>query len=236
MSAVLRTEGIEVRYGETSVLRAVTVEVERGEAVSVIGPNGSGKTTLLKTIAGLLRPRHGRVIYDGVRLDGLPAHRVVRLGIAYVPAEKELFPQMTVLENLELGAYANPTATDERLAFVFGLFPRLRERTAQLAGTMSGGEQQMLAIGRAMMAGPKVLMLDEPSTGLAPKLVAEMYEQLSRLKAAGLTILLAEQQVPLALAFSDRTYVLENGAIRLAGPSRDLLGDPEIKRAYLGVA
>jgi branched-chain amino acid transport system ATP-binding protein len=236
VTPLIGTERLEVGYGETPVLRDVSVEVSKGEAVSVIGPNGAGKTTLLKTIAGMLRPKHGRVVYEGRRLDGRPAHTIVRLGIAYVPAEKELFTLMTVRENLELGAYANPRASEGRLEFVFSLFPRLRERAAQMAGTLSGGEQQMVAIGRAIMAGPKVLLLDEPSTGLAPRLVVELYEQLSRLKAEGLTILLAEQQVPLALAFSDRTYVLENGSTRLSGASRDLLGDPEIKRAYLGVA
>ena len=232
----IRVERLEVSYAEMPVLRDVSIEAQRGEAVGVIGPNGSGKTTLFKAIVGMLRPKRGKVFYDGTRLDGLGTPDIVRLGIVYVPAERELFPQMTVLENLDLGAYVNQKARGELLEFVFGFFPRLKERARQLAGTLSGGEQQMLAIARGLMARPKVLLLDEPSTGLAPILVAEMYRQLSRLKKEGLTVLLAEQQVPLALSFTERAYVLENGRVKLSGTSKDLLGEPEIKRAYLGVA
>ncbi|MEK7880139.1 MAG: ABC transporter ATP-binding protein [candidate division NC10 bacterium] len=236
MSALIRVEGIAVGYDEVPVLRDVSLEVQRGEAVGVIGPNGAGKTTLFKAIVGMVRPAKGRILYDGAGLRGLATYQIVRRGIVYVPAERELFPQMTVLENLELGAYGCHGTGAELLPFIFSLFPRLAERRDQLAGTMSGGEQQMLAIARGVMARPKVLLLDEPSTGLAPMLVAEMYQRLSRLKDEGLTILLAEQQVPLALSFTDRAYVLENGSITLSGKSQDLLGDPEIKRAYLGVA
>ena len=233
---LIRVEGLEVSYAEMPVLRDVSIEAQRSEAVGVIGPNGSGKTTLFKAIVGMVRPKRGKIYYDGTRLDGLGTPDIVRLGIVYVPAERELFPQMTVLENLDLGAYINQKARGELLEFVFSFFPRLKERARQLAGTLSGGEQQMLAIARGLMAKPNVLLLDEPSTGLAPLLVAEMYRQLSRLKKEGLTILLAEQQVPLALSFTERAYVLENGRVKLSGTSKDLLGEPEIKRAYLGVA
>ena len=232
---LVRVEALHAGYGLAAVLHDVSIEAHAGEAVAVIGPNGAGKTTLLRTIVGMLRANRGRVHYDGRPLDGLRPYQVARLGLVYVPAERELFPTMTVLENLELGAFRDTRAAPVRLRQVLGLFPRLEERKSQLAGTLSGGEQQMLAIGRALMAGPKVLMLDEPSTGLAPQAVAELYRQLARLKSAGLTILLTEQQVPLALALTDRAYVLEQGAIRLTGRSGDLLGDPSIKKAYLGV-
>ena len=233
---LVRVEALYAGYGQTAVLRDVSIEAHPGEAIAVIGPNGAGKTTLLKAIVGMLRPTHGRVHYGGRQLNGLRAFQVARLGLVYVPAERELFPTMTVLENLELGAYTNVRAKALQLEYVFGLFPRLQERVHQLAGTLSGGEQQMLAIGRALMGGPKVLLLDEPSTGLAPKAVAELYRNLSQLKSAGLTIIVTEQQVRLALSLTDRAYVLEQGSIRLSGRSSDLLGDPSIKKAYLGVA
>jgi branched-chain amino acid transport system ATP-binding protein len=236
MSALVGTEDIEVGYGDMPVVRGVSLEVRQGEAVAVIGPNGAGKTTLFKSIAGMLALRRGRILYEGARVDGLRHYDMVKRGVVYVPAERELFPQMTVLENLELGAYTNYKSRAERLRFVLGVFPRLDERKGQMAGTLSGGEQQMLAVGRGLMARPKILLLDEPSTGLAPLFVSELYRQLSRLKGEGLTILLAEQQVPHALAFTDRAYVLENGEIRLSGKSKDLLGDPEIQRSYLGMA
>jgi branched-chain amino acid transport system ATP-binding protein len=235
VSALIRVEGIAVGYDEVPVLRDVSLEVQRGEAVGVIGPNGAGKTTLFKAIMGMVKPAKGRILFDGAALHGFSTHGIVRRGIVYVPAERELFPQMTVLENLELGAYIGHATRGQRMEFVFSLFPRLRERRDQFAETLSGGEQQMLAIARGVMTRPKVLLLDEPSTGLAPMLVAEMYRQLARLKEQGLTILLAEQQVPQALSFCDRVYVLENGRIRLSGKSKDLQGDPEIMRAYLGV-
>jgi branched-chain amino acid transport system ATP-binding protein len=233
---VIRVDGLHAGYGMTSVLRDVSIEAQAGEAVAVIGPNGAGKTTLMKAMVGMVRATRGGVHFDGRHLDGLRAFQVARLGLVYVPAERELFPTMTVIENLELGAYRDIRASAEHLRYVLGLFPRLEERRRQLAGTLSGGEQQMLAIGRALMAGPKVLLLDEPSTGLAPKAVAELYRQLSKLKSAGLTIVVTEQQVPLALSLTDRAYVLEQGTIRLSGRSADLLGDPSIKKAYLGVA
>lgn len=233
---MLRVEGLHAGYGSLPVLRGIDLEVRSGEAVAVIGPNGAGKSTLLRTIVGLVRALSGRIECDGVALRRLRACQMPQLGIVYVPAEKELFPGMAVIENLQLGAYRNLASAGRQLAYVFELFPRLAERRHQLAGTLSGGEQQMLAIGRALMCAPKLLLLDEPSTGLAPKTVAELYRQLSRLKAEGLTILLAEQQVSLALSLTERAYVLEHGAIRMSGKSGDLLGDPAIKTAYLGVA
>jgi branched-chain amino acid transport system ATP-binding protein len=231
---IVQVEGIHVSYGPALVLRDVSVEASAGEAVAVIGPNGAGKTTLLKTMIGMIRPTRGRICYDGQVCNGLRAFETARFGMVYVPAEKELFPGMTVLENLELGGYRNGRGTS-RLSYVFDLFPRLEERRQQLAGTLSGGEQQMVAIGRALMGCPKVLLLDEPSTGLAPKMVAELYRQLAKLKTAGLTLIVTEQQVPLVLSLTDRAYVLEQGSIRLSGKSVDLLGNPEIKAAYLGV-
>lgn len=235
---MIRVESVEAGYGDLAVLRDVSLRVDAGEVVAVIGSNGAGKTTLLKSIAGLVRPRKGRILYRETRLDGVPAHEVVRRGIAYVPAERELFPHMTVLENLMLGAFVGRDGHEKRslLRFAYTLFPRLEERARQLAGTLSGGEQQMVAIARGLMSKPSVLLLDEPTTGLAPMMVAEMYRQLHRLKGEGLTILLAEQQVPLALALADRAYVLESGWIRLEGRSADLLERPEVKTAYLGVA
>ncbi|MDQ7849528.1 MAG: ABC transporter ATP-binding protein [Armatimonadota bacterium] len=233
---MLSVEGLATAYDDIPILRDVSLKVRRGEAVGVIGPNGAGKTTLLRTIAGLVRPRAGSIAWEGLRLDELPAHVVARLGIVYVPAERELFPQMTVLEHLRLGTYPHPAGFKARVEFVYDLFPRLAERRHQRAGTLSGGEQQMLAIARGVMMQPQVLLLDEPSTGLAPLLVAELYHQLGRLRDAGLTVLLAEQQVPRALEFCERLYVLENGEVVLAGAPDDLLADSALKRAYLGVA
>jgi len=236
VSILIGLTGIEVAYGDIAVVRGVNLDVREGEAVAVIGPNGAGKTTLFKAIAGMLKPRSGEILYQGDRIDGLRHYDIVRRGVVYVPAERELFPQMSVLENLELGAYTHYESRSERLKFVLGLFPRLQERRRQMAGTLSGGEQQMLAIGRGLMARPRILLLDEPSTGLAPFFVREMYRQLAQLRQEGLTILLAEQQVPHALSFTERAYVLENGGIHLSGESKDLLGNPEIQKSYLGVA
>ena len=231
---LLRVEGLHAGYGLAPVLRNVSLDAHPGEAIAVIGPNGAGKTTLLKAIVGMLRPTRGGVHFEGSRLNGIRAFQAARLGLAYVPAERELFPGMSVLENLELGAFRYRGET--QLERVFDLFPRLAERRRQLAGTMSGGEQQMLAIGRALMSAPRLLLLDEPSTGLAPKVVAELYRNLARLKSAGLTIIVTEQQVPLALALTDRAYVLEQGEIRMSGRSSELAGDASIKKAYLGVS
>ncbi len=232
---MLEVSGLAAGYAGSDVVQDIAFHIEEGEAVMIIGSNGAGKTTLFRAVIGLLTPSAGEVRFEGADIVGMQAQRVVRLGISFVPAERHLFPRMTVQENLSLGAY--PGRPDpETMKLVMELFPRLDERRGQRAGTMSGGEQQMLAVGRALMANPRLIVLDEPTTGLAPKLAAEAYEALSTLRERGLTVLVAEQQVPLAMAFSDRGYVLENGVIRLEGTSAELAEDPEVRRAYLGVA
>jgi branched-chain amino acid transport system ATP-binding protein len=235
MQIVLTVDELAAGYGDSIAVSGVSLHVDEGEAVAVIGSNGAGKTTLLRAICGLLPTRSGSVTYDGGRLTGTPAHRIARRGVAYVPAERHLFGGMSVHENLELGAYPHrPDAG--RLDMVFDLFPRLADRRAQHAGTMSGGEQQMLAVGRALMSRPRLLILDEPTTGLAPVLAEEAYASLEVLRGEGLTVLVAEQQVPLALSFADRGYVIEDGAIQLEGPASRLQGNPDVRRAYLGIA
>jgi branched-chain amino acid transport system ATP-binding protein len=232
---LLEVAGLAAGYLGERVIDGIDVEVRTGEAVAIVGSNGAGKTTLFRAIAGLRPPMEGRVVLDGEDLTRRPAHRISRAGIAYVPAERHLFPAMTVKSNLVLGAY--PSRPDrETLELVYDLFPRLRERHRQQAGTLSGGEQQMLAVGRALMARPRLLMLDEPTTGLAPKVAEGAFEALEGLKKGGMTLLIAEQQVPLALSVADRGYVLENGRIRLEGTSDELAHNPEVRRAYLGIA
>jgi branched-chain amino acid transport system ATP-binding protein len=233
---VLRLEGVEAGYGDVVAVRAVSLEVRAGEIVALIGSNGAGKTTTLRAIAGLLPLRGGRVELDRRRLSGLGPAAVVRAGVAHVPEGRQLFPTMTVAENLELGARTpvGRARRAETLARVFELFPRLAERRTQVAGTLSGGEQQMVAIGRALMARPRLLMLDEPSLGLAPVVVGTIFANLAAINRDGLTILLVEQNVLRALRCSHRAYVLENGTITLSGPSATLLTDERIKRAYLG--
>ena len=217
-------------------MRAVSLEVRAGEIVALIGANGAGKTTTLRAISGLLPLRRGRVELDGRPIGGLGSAAIVAAGVAHVPEGRQLFPTMTVLENLELGARTAEARARraETLARVFELFPRLSERGRQLAGTLSGGEQQMVAIGRALLARPRLLMLDEPSLGLAPVVVGAIFANLSAINRDGLTILLVEQNVLRALRLSHRAYVLENGTITLSGPSATLLADERIKRAYLG--
>jgi branched-chain amino acid transport system ATP-binding protein len=232
---MLEASGLEAGYLGENVVEGVDLRVATGEAVAVIGSNGAGKTTLFRAICGILAVSAGRVRFDGRDITGRPAHRVARAGLAYVPAERHLFPGMSVRENLLLGAYPgrpDPSAFE----LVFHLFPRLKERPKQAAGSLSGGEQQMLAVGRALMSRPRLLMLDEPTTGLAPKLARSAYQALQALKETGVTLLVAEQQVPLALSLADRGYVLENGRVRLEGASEDLERNPEVRRAYLGVA
>jgi branched-chain amino acid transport system ATP-binding protein len=236
MPALLRLDGLEAAYGDMVAVRDVSLSVEPGELVALIGSNGAGKTTTLRAISGLLPARRGTIEFDGTRLDGLPPAAIVALGIAHVPEGRQLFPALTVEENLMLGA-RTPVARRHRgetLGEVFRLFPRLAERRVQLAGSLSGGEQQMCAIGRGLMARPRLLMLDEPSLGLAPVVVGAIFDNLARINRSGTTMLLVEQNVLQALRLSHRAYVLENGAIALEGSRERLLAHEEIKRAYLG--
>ena len=237
MSTLLHVDGIEVGYGDLTAVRDVSLEVREGEAVALIGANGAGKTTTLRAVSGLLPLRRGRIEFEGQRLDGLGPAEIVARGIAHVPEGRQLFPTMTVRENLELGARTRAARglRAETLERVFELFPRLRERGAQLAGTLSGGEQQMCAIGRGLMARPRLLMLDEPSLGLAPVLVKAIFEDLGRINGQGLTVLLVEQNVLRSLHLAHRGYVLENGRMTLSGPREDLLASRHIKQAYLGL-
>ena len=232
---LLDVHELSAGYAGEDVVHDISFQVAEGEAITIIGSNGAGKSTLFRAIVSLLRATSGRVTFDGQDTTNAATHKISRLGLAYVPAERHLFPRMTVHENLLLGAYPDKPDAD-REDFIFDVFPRLSERRKQDAGTMSGGEQQMLAVARALMSQPKVLMLDEPTTGLAPRLAREAYEALGRLRDAGLTLVVAEQQVPLALELAGRGYVLENGRIELAGTSDELAGNPDVQRAYLGVA
>jgi branched-chain amino acid transport system ATP-binding protein len=236
MPALLQVEHLAAGYGDLVAVRDVSLEVHTGELVALIGSNGAGKTTTLRAICGLIRPRRGTVEFDGARLDGLTSAAIVARGIAHVPEGRQLFPSLTVRDNLELGARTHESRRrrPETLAHVYQLFPRLAERHAQLAGTLSGGEQQMAAIGRALMARPRILMLDEPSLGLAPVVVSSIFENLVQINRAGTTVLLVEQNVLRALRLCVRAYVLENGTIALAGAPDALLADERVKRAYLG--
>ena len=235
--SLLELRAVEVAYGDLPALRGVSVSVEAGETLSVVGANGAGKTTMLRAISGLMRPRAGQILLDGERLDTLPSHAIVERGVVQVPEGRKIFPSLTVLENLELGSYvaAAKARRREGLEHVFTLFPRLKERERQAAGTMSGGEQQMLAIGRALMARPRLLMLDEPSLGLAPIIVKEIFRIIGEINRLGTTVLLVEQNTRQALALSQRGYVLENGRVVLEGSGAELLGNEHVKRAYLGM-
>jgi branched-chain amino acid transport system ATP-binding protein len=235
--SLLELAGVDVAYGDLPALRGVDLRVEAGETLSVVGANGAGKTTMLRTISALLRPRRGEVRFEGERIDRLPCHRVVARGVVHVPEGRKIFPSLTVRENLELGSYirAARARRGESLARVFALFPRLRERESQAAGTLSGGEQQMLAIGRALMTRPKLLMLDEPSLGLAPLIVKEIFATIAAINRDGTTVLLVEQNTRQALALSGRGYVLENGRVALVGSGAELLDNAHVKRAYLGM-
>ena len=223
-------------YGGVSVLRGVSLEVGLGEVVAVLGANGVGKTTLNATISGLVRASAGEIVFDGARIDGLKPPEIVRRGLIHVPEGRKIFPSLSVRENLELGSYARArSARAANLERAFATFPRLRERASQAAGTLSGGEQQMLAIGRGLMGEPKLLILDEPSLGLSPLLVDELFRLIADIAKGGLAVMLVEQNVVQSLELADRAYVLENGAVTMAGAARDLAANPELEKAYLGM-
>ena len=233
---LLAAESLTAGYGRMDILHDVSLTVNVNEIVSIIGPNGAGKSTAFKTIVGFLRPRAGRVLFNGEEITGLRPDLVLRRGLAYVPQGRIVFPQMTVLENLEMGAYIerDPARVAAVLEQVYALFPILAERRKQNAGTMSGGEQQMVAIARALMTTPRLILLDEPSLGLSPRFVTLIFEKLIALRQAGYTLMLVEQNATRALAVADRAYVLELGRNRFEGPGPRLLADPEVKRLYLG--
>lgn len=233
---LLSVQQINVFYGEVQALWGISFDVEKGEICTLIGSNGAGKTTSIKSVSGLLQPRGGSITFEGERIDTMPAHRIVERGIAQVPEGRRLWPEMSVEENLELGAYTKEARAKRKqtLARVYELFPRLAERRRQAAGTMSGGEQQMCAIGRGLMSLPKLLMLDEPSLGLAPKLVAEVFGIVREINQTGVTVLLVEQNVRHTLELAARAYVLETGRVALSGSGQELLNDPQVQSAYLG--
>ncbi len=234
---MLRVENIDVFYGDLQVLWEVSFEVKEGEIVALVGANGSGKSTSLKTISGLLRPARGGMSFLDQHLDLIPPHKIIDHGIAHVPEGRRLFPEMSVRENLIMGSLA-PQAKrkrDQTMEWIFGLFPRLREREKQMAGTLSGGEQQMLAVGRGLMALPRMIMFDEPSLGLAPILVAEIFKIIKRINQEGVTVLVTEQNTKQTLEISDRGYVLENGRVVLSGTGQELLDNEHVKAAYLGI-
>jgi branched-chain amino acid transport system ATP-binding protein len=234
---MLRLDNISAGYGSFQALFGISLEVKAGETVAVIGPNGAGKTTLLRVVSRLIDARAGEMTMEGRRLNDVRAYQVIGHGIAHVPENRRLFPRLTVEENLKMGAFlpAARARFGERLQKVYALFPRMKERRAQAAGTLSGGEQQMCAIGRALMSGPRLLLLDEPSAGLAPVVVQSIFEVVHRMSAEGYTVLIVEQNIRQVLKVAGRGYLLETGRIKLAGPSAELLGSDAIKKAYLGL-
>jgi branched-chain amino acid transport system ATP-binding protein len=234
---MLMLRDVSAGYGAFQALFDVSLEVRAGEAIAVIGPNGAGKTSLLRVISKVIPQTAGHIEMEGTSLDGVPAHRVIELGIAHVPEHRRLFPGLTVEENLKMGAFMRGARArfDERLAYVYELFPRMKERRGQLAGTLSGGEQQMCAIGRGLMSGPKLLLLDEPSAGLAPVIVQGVMELVRRIRAEGYTVLIVEQNVSQVLRVVDRAYLLEVGRIRMQGPARELMENEDVRRAYVGL-
>ncbi|MBQ3064273.1 MAG: ABC transporter ATP-binding protein [Clostridia bacterium] len=233
---ILKVENLNVYYGMIQALRGISFEVNRGEIVSLIGANGAGKTTTLHTITGLIRPKEGTVLYKGEDITRVPAHKVVSMGMVHVPEGRRIFQGLSVYENLLMGAYSRKDKAEiaENMERVFAQFPRLAERKNQLAGTLSGGEQQMLAMGRALLSNPELIVLDEPSMGLSPLLVGEVFEIVKSFREAGKTVLLVEQNAKKALAVSDRAYVLENGVITMSGNAAELADDERVRKAYLG--
>jgi branched-chain amino acid transport system ATP-binding protein len=234
MSPLLEVRDLDVRYGAIRAIKGISFTVEQGEIVALLGANGAGKTTTQKTISGMLRPAAGSIHFDGQRIDGIPAHRLIGLGICHVPEGRHVFPRMSVAENLEMGAFRFRHPDEAELERVLELFPRLRERYRQQAGTLSGGEQQMLAIGRALMGKPRLLLLDEPSMGLAPLIVRQIFDIVREINASGVTVLLVEQNAAQALALANRGYVLETGELVLSGTGQELLADDRVRAAYLG--
>ncbi|MFM9883559.1 MAG: ABC transporter ATP-binding protein [Burkholderiales bacterium] len=234
---MLELHGVSAGYASFQALFEVSLRVNAGEAVAVIGPNGAGKSTLLRVISKLIEVRAGEMSMEGTRLNEIEAHRIIELGIAHVPEHRRLFPRLTVEENLRMGCYLHAARAKfaERLAFVYDLFPRMQERRDQLAGTLSGGEQQMCAIGRGLMSGPKLLLLDEPSAGLAPVVVQQVFELLNRIRAQGYTVLIVEQNVRQVLRVVDRAYLLEVGRIKASGTASELLASDAIRKAYVGL-
>jgi branched-chain amino acid transport system ATP-binding protein len=234
---MLRVENIDVFYGDLQILWDVSFDVNEGEIVALVGSNGSGKSTTLKTISGLLSPTNGSIMFQDQQLNLIPANKIIEHGVAHVPEGRRLFPEMTVRENLIMGSLAPQAKAkrNETMEWVFGLFPRLREREKQMAGTLSGGEQQMVAVGRGLMALPKLIMFDEPSLGLAPILVADIFRIIKRINKEGVTVLVTEQNTKQSLETSDRGYVLENGRVVLSGSGQELLDNEHVKQAYLGI-
>ena len=235
-NTLLKVENLNVYYGVIQALKGISFEVNEGEIVSLIGANGAGKTTTLHTITGLVHPKSGSVLYKGEELTHVPAHKIVSMGMVHVPEGRRIFQNLTVYENLLLGAYSrkDKKEIEENMAAVFAQFPRLEERRRQLAGTLSGGEQQMLAMGRALLSNPELIVLDEPSMGLSPLLVGEVFEIIKSFREAGKTVLLVEQNAKKAMSISDRAYVLENGVITMSGKADELAADDRVRKAYLG--
>lgn len=235
MAPLLKVDNIEVYYGMIKALKGVSFEVNKGEIVALIGANGAGKTTILHTVSGLIKPKTGNIIYNGDDITKIPAHKIVTMGMAHVPEGRRIFSQLSVLDNIKLGAYTrkDKSEIEKTLKYVYERFPRLEERKNQIAGTLSGGEQQMLAMGRALMSKPDFILMDEPSMGLSPLLVSEIFEIIKAINENGTTVLLVEQNAKKALSIADRAYVLETGSIVLSGDAKDLMNDESVKKAYL---